>query len=201
MNVTTLESLRVLYNPARERSIKKQIAYLDRHCQRVISLSPFLVLGTCSAAMQMDTSPRGGAGGFVKVLDEHTLLIPDAPGNNRLDSLENIIATGRVGLLFLVPGVDETLRVNGSAVLSTDEREIELCADEKRRPKLAIKITVAEAYLHCAKALMRSKLWSDEYRVDRSTLPSMGEMTRDQIGGDVPAETQEEMLKRYAADL
>ncbi len=201
MNITSLDSLRTLYDAARERSVKKQIAYLDKHCQRVISLSPFLVLGTCSASMAMDTSPRGGAPGFVKVLDEHTLLIPDSPGNNRLDSLENIIATGRVGLLFLVPGVDETLRVNGSAVLSADEREIDLCADEKRRPQLAIKVTVDEAYLHCAKALMRSKLWSDEHRVERSVLPSMGEMMRDQIGENIPAETQEEMLKRYAADL
>lgn len=201
MNITKLDSLRSLYDSARERSVKKQIAYLDKHCRHVISLSPFLVIGTCSAEMQMDTSPRGGAPGFVKVLDEHTLLIPDAPGNNRLDSLENIIATGYVGLLFLVPGVDETLRVNGSAVLSTDEREIDLCTDEKRRPKLAIKVAVAEAYLHCAKALMRSKLWSSGYRVERSLLPSMGVMMRDQIGENMPAETQEEMLKRYAADL
>jgi uncharacterized protein len=201
MKITTLDALRALYDAARERSVKKQIAFLDKHCQRIISLSPFLVLGTCGATTQMDTSPRGGAPGFVKVLNEHTLLIPDAPGNNRLDSLENIIATGRVGLLFLVPGVDETLRVNGSAVLSINEHEIDLCVDEKRRPKLAIKVTVTEAYLHCAKALMRSKLWGDEYRVDRGVLPSMGEMMRDQIGGDILAESQEEMLRRYAVDL
>ncbi len=201
VNITTVELLRTLYDPARERSIKKQIAYLDPHCQRFISLSPILVLGTCSETMQMDTSPRGGAPGFVKIIDEYTLLIPDAPGNNRLDSLENIIATARVGLLFLVPGVDETLRVNGTAVLSTDAQDIERCTDEKRSPKLALKITIAEAYLHCAKALMRSHLWSDKYRVDRSVLPSMGEMMRDQIGGDIPAESQEEMLKRYAVDL
>ena len=201
MIITSLELLRTLYASARERSVKKQIAFLDPHCQRFISLSPILVLGTCSAAMQMDTSPRGGAPGFVKVIDQHTLLIPDAPGNNRLDSLENIIATGRVGLLFLVPGVDETLRVNGTAVLSADASDIALCIDEKRSPKLALKVTVAEAYLHCAKALMRSHLWGDEYRVERSVLPSMGEMMRDQIGGDIPAESQEEMLKRYAADL
>lgn len=201
MNITSFDTLRALYDPARERSIKKQIAYLDPHCMHFISLSPILVLGTCSQSMQMDTSPRGGAPGFVKVIDEKTLLIPDAPGNNRLDSLENIIATGRVGMLFLVPGVDETLRVNGTAVLSTDADEIALCTDEKRSPKLVIKVSVAEAYLHCAKALMRSHLWGDEYRVERSVLPSMGAMMRDQIGGDMVAESQEEMLKRYAADL
>jgi uncharacterized protein len=201
MNITTLDALRALYDPARERSVKKQIAYLDPHCERFIALSPILVLGTCNAALQMDTSPRGGAPGFVKVVDKHTLLIPDAPGNNRLDSLENIIATARVGMLFLVPGVDETLRVNGTAVLSGDVAEIALCADEKRKPKLVIKVTIAEAYLHCAKALMRSHLWGDEYRVERGVLPSMGEMLRDQIGGDMPAESQEEMLRRYAVDL
>ena len=201
MNITTLESLRALYDPARERSVKKQINYLDSHCQRFIALSPVVVLGTCSAALQMDTSPRGGAPGFVKVVDKHTLLIPDAPGNNRLDSLQNIIATGRAGMLFLVPGVDETLRVNGTAILSCDAAEIAVCADEKRKPKLVIKVTVAEAYLHCAKALMRSHLWGNEYRVERSVLPSMGEMMRDQIGGDLPAESQDEMLRRYATDL
>ena len=201
MNITTLESLRALYDPARERSVKKQINYLDSHCQRFIALSPVVVLGTCSAALQMDTSPRGGAPGFVKVVDKHTLLIPDAPGNNRLDSLQNIIATGRAGMLFLVPGVDETLRVNGTAILSCDAAEIAVCADEKRKPKLVIKVTVAEAYLHCAKALMRSHLWDNEYRVERSVLPSMGEMMRDQIGGDLPAESQDEMLRRYATDL
>src|SRR5947208_5615787 len=118
MNITSVDALRALYATPGERAVKKQLSSLDRHCRRFIELSPFLVLATAGATGTMDASPRGGVPGFIKVQDERTLLVPDAPGNNRLDSLENILATGRVGLLFLVPGVDETLRVNGSAVLS-----------------------------------------------------------------------------------
>lgn len=204
MNITTLQDLRALYAPARERSVKKQIPALDVHCTRFIGLSPLVVVassGVNSGAGLLDASPRGGAPGFVKVLDAHTLLIPDAPGNNRLDTLENIVATGHIGLLFLLPGVDETLRVNGTAVLSTAESDIALCTDDKRSPKLVIRVTVQAAYLHCAKALMRSKLWSPDVLVNRSVMPSMGEMMKDQIGGDIPAETQEQMLARYAQDL
>ena len=204
MNITTLQDLRALYAPARERSVKKQIPSLDVHCTRFIGLSPLVVVassGVNSVAGLLDASPRGGAPGFVKVLDAHTLLIPDAPGNNRLDTLENIVATGHIGLLFLLPGVDETLRVNGTAVLSTAESDIALCTDDKRSPKLVIRVTVQAAYLHCAKALMRSKLWSPDVLVNRSVMPSMGEMMKDQIGGDIPAETQEQMLARYAQDL
>jgi uncharacterized protein len=149
----------------------------------------------------LDASPRGGAPGFVKVPDAHTLLIPDAPGNNRLDTLENIVATGHIGLLFLLPGVDETLRVNGTAVLSTHRTDLDLCTDDKRTPKLVIRVSVQAAYLHCAKALMRSKLWSPDVQVPRDVMPSMGEMMKDQIGGDIPAETQAQMLVRYAKDL
>lgn len=149
----------------------------------------------------MDASPRGGAPGFVKVHDERALLIPDAPGNNRLDSLENILATGRMGLLFLIPGVDETLRVNGSAVLSRAEDDLDCCRDDRRIPKVVIRVSVQEAYLHCAKALMRSHLWSAESQMDRALLPSLGQMLNDQTGMKTPVETQEEMVKRYTPDL
>lgn len=201
MQIESIADLRALYPPARERSVKKQLARLDAHCTRFISLSPFVVVASGGDQLAMDASPRGGAPGFVAVLDDNTLLIPDAPGNNRLDTLENIVQTGRVGLLFLVPGVDETLRVNGTAVLSTASADLARCADAKRTPKLAIRVTVQAAYLHCGKALMRSALWDASRQVQRSIMPSMGEMMRDQIGGDIPAETQEEMLARYALDL
>jgi hypothetical protein len=164
-------------------------------------LSPLVVVSSAGADGDLDASPRGGEPGFVKQLDAHTLLIPDSPGNNRLDTLENIVQTGQVGLLFLVPGVDETLRVNGQAVLSKDEADLALCADAKRVPKLVIRVSVKAAYLHCAKALMRSALWDASRHVDRSVMPSMGEMLKAQIGGDIPAETQAEMLARYAKDL
>ena len=201
MNIETLDTLRTLYPPAKDRPIKKQLSHLDRHCRQFIALSPFVVLSSSSAEWTMDASPRGGAPGFVKTLDEHTLLIPDAPGNNRLDTLENVIETKQLGLLFLIPGVDETLRVNGTAVLCCNEEALRHCSDERRQPKLVIKVTVREAYLHCAKALMRSSLWSAEHQIDRTTLPTMGQMLKDQIGGDAPAETQDEMVRRYAQDL
>lgn len=205
MNITSLEALRTLYAPARERSVKKELAQLDTHCTRFIAQAPFVVVASSGKGVDecgdLDASPRGGEPGFVKVLGADTLLIPDSPGNNRLDTLENIVQTGRVGLLFLVPGVDETLRVNGTAILSTDAADLTLCADAKRVPKLVIRVTVQAAYLHCAKALMRSALWDTTRHVDRATLPSMGEMLKDQIGGDIPAETQAQMLVRYAVDL
>lgn len=205
MNITSLEALRALYAPARERSVKKELVQLDVHCMRFIAQAPFMVVASSGKGVDecgdLDASPRGGEPGFVKVLGADTLLIPDSPGNNRLDTLENIVQTGRVGLLFLVPGVDETLRVNGTAMLSVDAADLALCTDAKRVPKLVIRVTVQAAYLHCAKALMRSALWDATRHVGRATLPSMGEMLKDQIGGDIPAETQAQMLVRYAVDL
>jgi PPOX class probable FMN-dependent enzyme len=201
MHITDLRQLRALYAAPKERAVKKQLAQLDLHCQRFIALSPFVVLATGGAAGEMDASPRGGAPGFVQCLDAHTLLLPDAPGNNRLDTLENIVATGRIGLLFLVPGVDETLRVNGRAVLSQNPDDIARCTDARRTPVLAIRVTVQEAYLHCAKALLRSSLWSPEARIDRQLLPTAGQMLIDHTGIVTPPETQEEMVRRYAPDL
>ncbi|GCL61818.1 hypothetical protein AQPW35_08990 [Rubrivivax pictus] len=193
--------LRQLYAQPMERAVRKEIPALDVHCRRFIALSPFLVLSTGSADHQLDASPRGGAPGFVQVPDDHTLLLPDAPGNNRLDSLQNILATGQVGLLFMVPGVDETLRVNGRAVLSTDPADIAACDDGRRAPKLVLRVTVQAAYLHCAKAFMRSRLWDPAARVERSVLPTIGQMIADQTGLQVAPESQEQMVRRYAADL
>ncbi|MEI8402090.1 MAG: pyridoxamine 5'-phosphate oxidase family protein, partial [Alcaligenaceae bacterium] len=118
MMIQTIEQLRGLYAPAKERAVKKQLSALDAHCQHYIGLSPFVVISSVGLDQMLDASPRGGAPGFVKSVDAHTLLIPDSPGNNRLDTLENIIHTGKVGMLFLIPGMDETLRVNGTACLS-----------------------------------------------------------------------------------
>lgn len=157
--------------------------------------------GVDGCAGLLDASPRGGAPGFVKVPDAHTLLTPDAQGYNRLDTLENIVATGHIWLLFLLPGMDETLRVTGTAVLTTAAPDIALCTDNKRTPKLVIRVTVQAAHLHCAKALMRSRLWSADAQVSRTAMSSMGEMMKDQIDGDIPAETLAEMLACYAKDL
>lgn len=199
--IDSRETLRALYPPVKERSLKKQIGHLDKHCLRFVGLSPFVVLASGSKEGMFDASPRGGKPGFVKAPDSATLLIPDAPGNNRLDTLENIIGSGRIGLLFLIPGVDETLRVNGRACLRDEMSLIEKFRNEKRIPKLVIEVKVEDVYLHCAKALMRSKLWSAESLVERTVLPTMGEMLNDQTGIHAPAESREQMIERYKPDL
>ena len=193
--------LRDLYPEPKERAQKKQLTRLDVHCQRFVSLSPFAVLATANADGQLDSSPRGGDPGFVHVVDDVTLWLPDAPGNNRLDSLSNVAETGRAGLLFLIPGINETLRVNGTARLRNDAPALAAFADARRPPRVVLELTVEEAYLHCAKALMRSKLWAPESQHDRNVLPTLGQMLNDQIGSTTPIETQAEMEARYAKDL
>ena len=186
-------ALRRVYPPAKARSLAKQMDRLDVHCRRFIALSPFVVLASANAQGEPDSSPRGGARGFVHVTDEHTLLIPDARGNNRLDSLSNLTETGKIGLLFMIPGVDETLRVNGLVTLVTDDASLAPFAADSR-VRLSIAVTVVDAYLHCAKALMRSELWHPEIWVDRSSLPSTVEMLSDQTGSQLPLESPAEML-------
>jgi uncharacterized protein len=200
VDVRTAEELRERYRQPSERALAKQLDRLDAHCSRFVRLSPFCVLATCGPDGLPDATPRGGEPGFVHVLDERTLLLPDRPGNNRLDSLSNITANGSVGLLFFVPGVDETLRVNGTCELR-DDRELVARFDRAGRPPATVLVvSVREAYLHCAKALMRSRLWDPATRIERSTLPSLGEMLRDQLGL-ADAETQEQMVARYEQTL
>ncbi|HEX7154072.1 MAG TPA: pyridoxamine 5'-phosphate oxidase family protein [Thermoanaerobaculia bacterium] len=198
--IDSIDDLRSHYAAPGERTLKKQLARLDGHCRNFIQLSPFVVVATANGA-QLDASPRGGAPGFVKVVDDVTLWLPDSPGNNRLDTLANIVASGRAGLLFLIPGVDETLRINGAARISVDPAKLAHFATEKRTPRVVVEITVEEAFLHCAKALMRSRLWADEARQDRGVLPTMGQMLADHIGDGTPVETQEQMIARYQRDL
>jgi PPOX class probable FMN-dependent enzyme len=199
--INSVEALRALYREPGEKSVRKQLDRLDHHCRRFVALSPFLVIASTDADGRVDASPRGGDPGFVKVLDDRTVLIPDSPGNNRLDSLQNLIGRAGVGLLFMIPGVDETLRINGRATLRTDEALLALCTNERRRPPLVIAVEVKEAYLHCAKALMRSKLWDAGAKLERSALPSMGQMLKDQIGAQGEPESNEAMRARYEKDL
>lgn len=200
--ITSEAQLRALYPMPAERALLKQQVDLDRHCLRFIALSPLCVVATGGAAGSlMDASPRGGAPGFVKAPDARTLLIPDAGGNNRLDSLCNLLHDPRIGLLFLVPGVNETLRVNGKAFLRDEPHYTALFAGPNFHPKLVIEVQVQEAYLHCAKALMRSRAWQPEAQVARTVLPSMNQMIHAQIGMGVPTETQEQMEQRYRAQI
>ena len=177
--IGTLDELRGCYPQPLERSLRKSLLKLDAHMRHFIGLSPFLCLGT-SGAGGADVTPRGDSPGFVHVLDDRTLLIPDWPGNNRLDSLTNVVTNANVGLLFLIPGVNETLRVNGVAEVTTEPALLERWTVNGKHPRSAMRVTVGEAYLHCAKALMRSKLWDDDYRVERNELPTYAQMLKDQ---------------------
>ena len=200
--ITTHEQLRALYAAPGERAVRKQQAQLDAHCQRFIALSPFCVLASGGGAgALLDASPRGGTPGFVKAPDAHTLLLPDAVGNNRLDTLGNLLDDPRIGLVFLIPGVDETLRVNGTARLRDEAIYTDFFIAERQRPKLVIEVRVAEVYLHCPKALMRSRMWSADVQVDRAVLPTLGQMIHDQMGLDTEPESQVAMLQRYRAQM
>ena len=177
--VRTADELRAIVGEPSERAVKKQIDRLDEHCRSIIAASPFMLLGTASAAGRCDVSPKGDAPGFVAVLDERTLAIPDRPGNKRLDSLMNIVETPRVGLLFMVPGKGETLRVNGRATIVRDQALLDGLAFEGKAPQLAIVVEVEEAFAHCAKAFIRSHLWEPERWADPSCLPSISRMVFD----------------------
>lgn len=200
MKIDSPEALRALYGAPGERSARKQLAALDPHCRRFVALSPFVLLATSGADGLCDVTPRGDAPGFVAVADDRTLLMPDRPGNNRLDSLMNILDRPGVGLLFVIPGVDETLRVNGTAEILVDPALLQRFAADGRAPKTVLRIEVREAYLHCAKAFMRSRLWDPAAQVDRSSLPSMGQMLKDQLNLE-HGESQAEMIERYRATL
>ena len=183
MTITSESELRTVYGEPNERSKQKVLDRLDPHCRRFIALSPFCVLSTAGADGRADVSPRGDAPGFVAVADERTLLVPDRPGNNQIDSLRNIVAQPHVGLLFLVPGMNETLRVSGSAEIVTDADVLEPLSMKGRPPVSVLRVTVERAFLHCAKALIRARLWDPAAQVERSNLPTYGQMLADQIQG------------------
>ena len=181
--------LRKLYPPTVERARLKTQFKLDKHSRDFIARSPFVCLGS-SGEKGADVTPRGDQPGFVLVLDDTTLAIPDWPGNNRLDSLSNILLNPQVGLLFLIPGVDETLRVSGTAEISTSAELLDRWQRNGKTPRAALVVTVREAFFHCGKALIRSRLWQDDYKIQRSELPPYGEILKDQI---VTSETAKEI--------
>ena len=199
--IATREELRDCYPQPLERSLRKSLTALDAHMRRFISLSPFLCLGT-SGTGGADVTPRGDAPGFVHVLDDRTLLIPDWPGNNRLDSLTNVVANPQVGLLFFIPGVNETLRINGVAEITMEPAFVERWTVNGKHPRSAMRVTVREAYLHCAKALMRSRLWEDDYRIERTELPTYAQMLKDQnVTTQSVEELQASIDESYATRL
>ncbi|MBK6658831.1 MAG: pyridoxamine 5'-phosphate oxidase family protein [Proteobacteria bacterium] len=184
---TSTEQLQAFIGTPIELAVRKAIPHLDRHCRAFIALSPFVSIGTASADGRADVSPRGDAPGFVQVLDDNTLFIPDRPGNNRLDTMRNIIENPNVGLLFMVPGFEDLLRVNGRAHIVVDDELLSQAAVNGKTPRVGIRVAVDEAYLHCAKAVKRSKLWHESSRQDRKALPSLGKMILEQTAApDAP---------------
>ena len=193
--IESVERLREIYREPGRPAIDKVIDHLDENCRIFLAHSPFLTIATSDAEGRCDVSPKGGPPGFVAVLDEKHLAIPDLSGNNRLDSLQNLVANRGVGLLCLVPGMDETLRVNGTATITTAEDVLDACALREVRPKVAIVVEVEEVYLHCAKALRRAALWRPDGWPDASAVPSAACIYKDHIGLDVPVETLSERME------
>ena len=198
-NAATLSdepSLRELYPQPKGLAILKQLDRLDGHCRNFIAHSPLVVVGSTRAGRGTDVSPRGDAPGFARVLDDHTIAIPDRPGNNRLDTMSNIVTDAEVGLLFFIPGIDETLRVNGTARLTREPELLAAAAVDGREPRLVILVAVREAFLHCGKALKRARLWHDDYRIERKSFPSLGRMIVEQTKpGDVTVEQAEAYIE------
>jgi PPOX class probable FMN-dependent enzyme len=181
--IQSVQGLREVYNEPRQTSLDKEIDHLDVHCRDFIAHSPFLTLATATTdGRRLDASPKGGPAGFVHVLDDHRLSIPDMSGNNRLDSMRNIVEGGRVALLLMVPGVEETMRVNGVAHITTEASVLDVSPIAGKRPNACIVVEVETAFIHCAKALKRSGLWDPERWPDSSDMATPACMLRDHIG-------------------
>ena len=199
--ITTIEQLKQLYGEPGEKAKNKVLNLLDRHAIIFIEHSHFAILSTTDRHGFIDISPKGGDPGFIKVIDSKTVLIPDSSGNKRLDSLHNILANPEVGLMFLVNGVDEVVRVKGIASIHQGSELASICPDGIRAPKTVIKVVVENMLFHCAKAIMRGKLWENTYRVDRALMPSLAEILKEQqklAGGFV---SQDEMVSYYKSSL
>ncbi|MBS8264223.1 pyridoxamine 5'-phosphate oxidase family protein [Mesobacillus boroniphilus] len=192
--INSFEELRTLFGEPSELAKRKVISFVDEHCLNYIAQSPFLVLSTSDEKGYTDASPRGDAPGFVLVLDKNRIVIPDRPGNKRMDSLKNILSNSRVGLLFLIPGMPETLRVNGKATLSQEPELLERMKAGGKNPLLGIIVEVEECYIQCGKALKRSRLWNPESWTDSSTLPSGAEILA--AHSKLPGATEADIKKR-----
>jgi uncharacterized protein len=178
--VKSIEELRENVGEPSELARKKQISAIDAHCRAFIAQAPFVLVATASAAGQCDVSPKGDAPGFVQVLDDHRLFVPDRPGNRRFDGMRNILENPHVGLIFLIPGREETLRVNGRAYIVRDPVLLDRAVAMGKRPDAGIGVSVEEVFLHCAKAFKRSKLWQPALWPDPAAVPSMARMLLDQ---------------------
>ena len=199
--LTTLDQLETLYGLPQERALRKEIAFLNEDYQAMVNASP-LVIVSSSGADGLDGSPRGDVPGFVRIIDERTLAIPDRPGNNRLDTLRNLIVDPRIALLFIIPGIGETLRVNGRAQISIEPELLQSFAVNGKPARSVIVVQVEAAYFHCSKAFVRSDCWNPDKHVERSTLPSAGAIHKRLNDGQFDAEAYyREMPERVKATL
>jgi PPOX class probable FMN-dependent enzyme len=185
------EALRAIYPAPVDLIRRKQLDRLDRHCKRIIELSPLAMLATSGADGSCDVTPRGDAPGFVRVLDERHIVMPDRRGNNRIDAMRNIVANPSVGVLFIVPGVNDLLRVNGAARIVADDWLLSSLAVEGRAPTAAILVTVEEAYLHCGRAFKRARVWDPATFAPPGALPPLAVMLADQTQ---PSRAESELL-------
>ncbi|HTJ88641.1 MAG TPA: pyridoxamine 5'-phosphate oxidase family protein [Acidocella sp.] len=199
--ITSVAQLEAIYGTPNERALWKEITFLNEDYQAFVKASPLVILASVGEG-GTDCSPKGDVPGFVKILDERTLAIPDRPGNNRIDNLRNIVADNRVSLLFLVPGVDETLRVNGRAEITVDPECLAWFAVNGKLPRTVIMVRIDAAYFHCSKALVRSDLWNPEKHVERARLPSPGAIHKRLSGGAFDAAAYDKDLpERMKAGL
>ena len=185
--ITTLEQLQAIYGEPVGNSLVKELDHISDHYRSFIEASPFVVVATAGLD-GLDCTPRGDPPGFVRVVDRHTLMLPDRRGNNRVDSLRNLVTDPRISLLFLIPGVGETLRVNGRAVISTDPDLCRSFAMADKLPRSVIVVTAERVYFQCPKALVRSRLWDPARHVARSALPSTGQILAAIRPGEIDAE-------------
>ena len=195
------DSLRTIYGHPKGRAVSKQMDKLDKHSRRFIELSPFIVMATSHPDGLADASPKGDFPGFVKVLDDYNIGIPDRPGNNRLDTMENLLANPAIGLIFFIPGVNETLRINGTVEIRDDADLMKRFEVNSKLPKTVFVVSVKEVYLHCAKALMRSNLWSLDAQAPERPIPTIAQIIKEQSGEDGPIESQAEMEAKYIKEL
>ena len=199
--VTSMEQLQALYGERMPASVIKEIDHINAHYRTLIEAAPFVAIATCGPE-GLDCSPKGDPAGFIRILDDKTLAIPDRPGNNRIDGFRNIVRDPRIALLFLIPGVGETLRVNGRASISVDPELMASFAINGKLPRCVLIVHVESAYFHCSKAIVRSKLWDEATKIDRKSLPSTGsivaELSKGKLGGEA---YDREMPERIKAQL
>lgn len=196
--LTSEAALRENYAPPSKGAIDKCFPHLDTHSRRFLELSPFFCIGSARVDGMGDVSPRGGEPGFVHALDDIHIAFPDRPGNNRLDTLTNLVANPAVGMLFFLPGVLETLRINGSASITTDEALMKRFVVAEKYPRAVIVVETEEVYFHCSKALRRSDLWNADKQLGKGDFPTLGRISRDQLKLKIPAKVIDIALDRDA---